>query len=138
MARHETELKWIEEEKFDAFQNGKTIRIDGNPDEATSTGVRPKALILTSLAGCTGIDIVDLLKKMRVEFSDFSMKVWGELTEEHPKTYQTVGLTYFVKLHNPADKDKMEKAVNLSQEKYCGVSAMVKKFADLKVNIEYL
>ncbi len=138
MATHHTELKWIEELKFDAFQNGKTIRIDANPDESSTTGVRPKALILTSLAGCTAIDVVELLKKMRVEFSDFGIKVSGELTEEHPTTYHTVQLTYQVKLKNAEDRDKMEKAVNLSQEKYCGVTAMVKKFADLQVGIEYL
>ena len=138
MATHHSELKWIDDLKFDAFQNGKTIRIDADPDETTTTGVRPKALILTSLAGCTASDVVELLKKMRVEFSDFSIKVSGELTEEHPKTYQTVILTYLVKLNDAADRDKVEKAVNLSQEKYCGVTAMVKKFADLQVHIEYL
>lgn len=138
MASHHSELKWVEDLKFDAFQNGKVIRIDANPDEPASTGVRPKALILTSLAGCTAIDIVDMLKKMRVGFSDFSIKVSGELTEEDPKTYRTVILTYLIKLQNAADNIKVEKAVNLSQEKYCGVSAMVKKFADLQVTIEYL
>ena len=138
MATHHSELKWIDDLKFDAFQNGKTIRIDADPDETTTTGVRPKALILTSLAGCTAIDVVELLKKMRVEFSDFSIKVSGELTEEHPKTYQTVILTYLVKLNDAADRDKVEKAVNLSQEKYCCVKAMVKKFAELQVHIEYL
>ena len=138
MAQHHTELKWINELKFDAFQNGKTIRIDANPDENESTGVRPKALILSSLAGCTAIDVVEMLKKMRVEFSDFSIKVTGDLTEEHPTTYHTVHLTYLIRLNNSTDKDKVEKAVNLSQEKYCGVTAMVKKFADLKVVIEYL
>src|ERR1700676_2071456 len=104
MATHSSELKWIDELKFDAFQNGKTIRIDANPDEATTTGVRPKALILTSLAGCTAIDVVELLKKMRVAFSDFNIKVTGELTEEHPKTYQTVVLTYIIKLADANDK----------------------------------
>jgi len=138
MAIHHSELKWIDELKFDAFQNGKTIRIDANPDESATTGVRPKALILTSLAGCTAIDVVELLKKMRVGFSDFSIKVSGDLTEEHPTTYRTIKLTYLVKLKNKEDQDKMEKAVNLSQEKYCGVTAMVKKFADLQVSIEYL
>ena len=138
MATHHSELKWIDELKFDAFQNGKTIRIDANPDELTTTGVRPKALILSSLAGCTAIDVVELLKKMRVTFSDFSIKVSGELTEDDPKTYRTVKLTYLIKLQNADDKGKVEKAVNLSQEKYCGVTAMVKKFARLQVDIEYL
>lgn len=136
--QHSTEIKWVADTKFDATQNGKTFRIDGEGDENLSTGFRPKALILSSLAGCTGIDVVDLLKKMRVEFSDFSIKVTGDLTEEHPKIYDKVTLTYSIHLANAEDKDKMEKAVNLSQEKYCGVTAMVKSFAVLTVHIEYL
>jgi putative redox protein len=134
---HKISLSHIGEDKFDVLQNGKTIRIDAAPEEV-STGVRPKALILSALAGCTAIDVVELLRKMRVEFTDFKIDVEAELTEEHPKTYKTVDLVYYVKLTNPADKDKMEKAVNLSQEKYCGVTAMVKAFADLKVRIVYL
>lgn len=138
MAYHETELKWLGEEKFDALQNGKTIRIDANPDEAASTGVRPKALILTSLAGCTAIDVTEMLQKMRVQFSDFSIKVKGDLTDELPKVYHTVTLAYYIRLANPNDKDKVQRAVDLSQEKYCGVSAMVRKFADLNVEINYV
>jgi putative redox protein len=138
MATHYSELKWIEDLKFDALQNGKTIRIEANEDEATSTGVRPKALMLTALAGCTAIDVVDLLQKMRVQFSDFGIKVSGDLTTEPPTTYHTITLTYLVKLNDDNDRSKVERAVNLSQEKYCGVSAMIKKFADLKVAIEYL
>ena len=134
---HKISLTQIAEHQFDVLQHGKTIRIDSSGDEGT-TGVRPKALILSSLAGCTAIDIVDILKKMRVEYSDFRIDVAGELTEDIPKTYHAIHLTYFIKLQNADDKSKMEKAVNLSQEKYCGVSAMVKKFADLKVKIEYL
>ena len=134
---HKISLAQIGEHQFDVLQNGKIIRIDSSGDEGT-TGVRPKALILSSLAGCTAIDVVDILKKMRVEYSDFRIDVTGELTEELPKIYHTVHLTYFIKLENADDKSKMEKAVNLSQEKYCGVTAMVKKFADLKVKIEYL
>jgi putative redox protein len=134
---HKISLSQVGEHQFDVLQHGKTIRIDSSGDEGT-TGVRPKALILSSLAGCTAIDVVDILKKMRVEYSDFRIDVKGELTEETPKVYHTIHLTYFIKLQNPEDKSKMDKAVNLSQEKYCGVTAMVKKFTHLKVKIEYL
>lgn len=130
-------LSQVGEQQFDILQNGKTIRVD-TAEESISTGVRPKALILSALAGCTAIDVVDLLNKMRVQFSDFKIDVEGELSEEHPKIYHTVTLTYYIKLNSEEDKSKMEKAVNLSQKKYCGVSAMVKKFADLKVHTVYL
>lgn len=130
-------LTQVDENRFDILQNGKNIRID-TAEESVSTGVRPKALILSALAGCTAIDVAELLTKMRVQYSDFKIDVVGELSEEHPKIYHTVILTYYIKLHNAADKDKMERAVALSQEKYCGVSAMVRKFAELKVNTVYL
>lgn len=133
---HEIKLSWLEKEQFDILQNNKHIRIDA-ADESVSTGFRPKALILSSLAGCTAIDVVELLNKMRVSFSEFDISVKAELTEEHPKIYHKVWLTYFIKV-NEEDRSKVERAVDLSQEKYCGVSAMVKKFAELHVNIEYL
>ncbi|MCS6820017.1 MAG: OsmC family protein [Chitinophagales bacterium] len=124
---------------LEAHQNEHKFLIDAAPESGgEGKGVRPKALILTSLAGCTAMDVLSLLQKMRVEFSDFSVEAEGELTEEHPKIYHKVWLKYFIRLSNEADKEKMEKAVSLSQEKYCGVSAMVKKFADLSLEIVYL
>jgi putative redox protein len=134
---HKISLSQVGEHQFDILQHGKTIRIDSGPEEG-NTGVRPKALILSSLAGCTAIDVVEMLQKMRVEYSDFKIDVLGELTDELPKVYHTIHLTYHIKLKDAAEKTKMEKAVNLSQDKYCGVSAMIKKFAKLKVKIEYL
>lgn len=136
--QHFSELNWVDDLKFDVLQNGKTFRVDGNHDEVNSTGFRPKALILSSLAGCTAIDVVELLKKMRVDFSDFKITVSGNLTEEHPKIYDTVTLNYNIRLVNQIDRDKVQKAVDLSQEKYCGVSAMVRTFAKLDVAINYL
>ncbi len=137
MVTHSISLTHLEDDKFDIIQNDKVLRIDAG-EPATNTGFRPKALILSALAGCTAIDVVDLLRKMRVEYKEFKIEVSGELTEEHPKTYHTINLTYLIKLTNEDDKSKMEKAVKLSQGKYCGVTAMVKKFATLNVHINYL
>jgi len=138
MAQASISLNWVDDLKFDIAQNSKTLRIDANPDEAASSGFRPKALILSALAGCTAIDVVEILTKMRVAYTDFKVDVAADMSEEHPKVYTKVYLTYKIKLVNNEDQEKMQKAVNLSQEKYCGVSAMVVKFADLVVNIEYL
>ena len=138
MASHEIELQWTSAERFDIKQNGKTLPIDGNSNEELSEGFKPKALILSSLAGCTAIDVVEILNKMRVPFSEFSIKTSGDLTEDYPKVYHTVHLTYIIRLRDNADKDKVERAVELSQEKYCGVSAMVRRFARLEIHIEYL
>jgi len=74
---------------------------------------------------------------MKVSFSDFSIKVEAGLSEEHPRIYNKVKLTYIIKVEEH-DKVKMEKAVLLSQDKYCGVSAMFKAFAELRWTIHYL
>lgn len=133
---HQIVLTHVADDKFDVLQNNKTIRIDG-ADEESSTGVRPKALILSALAGCTAIDVVDILRKMKVNFSDFAIEIKADLTEEHPKVYRDVRMVYKVKVAE-ADKSKMQRAVDLSMQKYCGVSAMVKKFAELSISITYL
>ncbi len=106
---------------------------DGGQDSAPG----PKRLMLSSLAGCTGIDIVSILNKLKVNFSDFSLEVAAELTDEHPKIYDKVTVIYRIKLAEE-DQQKMVKAVNLSVEKYCGVMAMFKKFAEVTTEIEYL
>ncbi|MFT3911204.1 MAG: OsmC family protein [Ferruginibacter sp.] len=93
--------------------------------------------MLASLAGCTGIDIVSILNKMKVDFSDFSIDITASLTEEHPKMYKDVKIIYKIKLAEK-DRPKMEKAISLSQDKYCGVSAMFKKFATVETETVYL
>ena len=119
--------------------NGHELIIDATEEHGgTNQGPRPKALLLNALTGCTGMDVVSLLNKMRVEFSDFSIDATGELTEEHPKVYNPIIIEYKVKLANAEDQAKFEKAVNLSQDRYCGVSAMLAKAAELKWSITYL
>ncbi len=104
---------------------------------STSSGVSPKSLMLVSLAGCTGIDIVMILEKMKVEYSNFNIAVDAELTETDPKTYHKVLITYTISIKDE-DKSRMEKAVNLSMKKYCGVSAMFNKFAELESKILFI
>lgn len=106
-------------------------------DGGEDLGPRPKKLMLSSLAGCTGIDVVSMLNKMRVEFSDFSMDVEANLTTETPKTYNWVKITYRIKVKEE-DQDKVSRAVKMSKEQYCGVSAMFEKFAELEYEIVFL
>ena len=123
---------------FNATINGHavvtdTIVNDGGNDEGPS----PKRLMLVSLAGCTGIDVVSILNKMKTPFSDLSIDITATLTDEHPKIYKEVKMVYKIKI-SEADRSKMEKAVKLSEEKYCGVSAMFRKFAGVEHEIVYL
>ena len=123
---------------FTSTINGHHVVMDTTADEGgEDTGPSPKRLMLASIAGCTGIDIVSILNKMKVDFSDFSIAVHAALTTEHPKIYNHVKVTYKIKLAE-ADKSKMIKAVQLSTEKYCGVYAMFSTFAKMDTEIDYL
>ena len=123
---------------FNASINGHTVVTDTTADGGgNDAGPSPKRLMLASLAGCTGIDVVSILNKMKTPFSDFSIDITASLTDEHPKIYKEVKITYKIKLAD-ADRSKMEKAVKLSEEKYCGVSAMFRAFARVEHEIIYL
>lgn len=138
MNQHAINLEWKNGMLFESNINGHTITLDADTSAGGSDkGFRPKILMLVSLAGCTAMDVVSLLNKMRVEIKNFNVKINAELTDEHPKMYHKVHIIYQIKVSD-ADKSKVEKAVQLSQEKYCGVSAMFKKFSDLTFEIEYL
>ncbi len=100
-------------------------------------GASPKKLLLGTLATCTGMDIVSLLHKMRVEFSDFDIVTNADLTEEHPKVFSNIEVIYRINV-DESERSKVEKAVGLSQEKYCGISAMLRKNSPLEYRIEYL
>jgi putative redox protein len=138
MASHNITAKYSGGMSFSSDLDGHTVIIDTDHGSGgNDTGPRPKALMLISLAGCTGVDVVEILNKMRVKFSELSIHVEGELTEVVPKTYHTVTVTYKIKVKSE-DETKVQKAVNLSQEKYCGVSAMFKAFCTLKTAVVYL
>lgn len=123
---------------FSSTINDHTLTTDaGIADGGNNEGPGPKRLMLASLAGCTGIDIVSILNKMKVVFSDLQIETEGTLSEEHPKIYNHVKVVYKIKMAEE-DKVKMEKAVRLSEDKYCGVMAMFKSFAKVETEILYL
>ncbi len=123
---------------FHADSMGGSFDIDAaEAVGGTNKGLRPKALMLTSLAGCSGIDVASLLKKMRAEVEGMEIDVSAELTEEHPKYYNKVYVTYRF-YGKDFKKDKIEKAVNLSIDKYCGVMEMFRKFAEIHTEILYI
>jgi len=130
-----TSTKWKHDGVFESRQEGNNnvITVDGNRLE----GPGPKSLLLSGLAGCSGIDIVDLLKKMRVTFSDLLIDVEAELTTEHPKVYKDILVTYSIKT-DVANEDKVKKAIELSLEKYCGVSAMLRKNSAINYKLQLI
>jgi putative redox protein len=133
--KNKIEINWIEDMAFEASVNNHTIILDTSEDMGgKDRGPRPKPLTLVSLAGCTGMDVVSVLKKMRVEYSGLKIEVEGELTDEHPKVYHTITI-HFRFRGRDLPLDKLEKAVNLSQERYCGVTAMLGKAAKIVARI---
>ncbi|HMJ48205.1 MAG TPA: OsmC family protein [Ferruginibacter sp.] len=122
---------------FISHINNHAVAMDTTSDEGgTDSAPSPKRMMLAALAGCTGMDVVSILKKQRVTFSDFTIDIDATIADEHPKIYTRVKISYKIKI-SPADKSKMEKAIQLSQEKYCSVSAMFRAFATLDTEIIY-
>lgn len=131
MATTTVNVKWKKKMAFDVEVNGHIIPIDADEKVGGDDyGARPKPLTLASLGGCTGMDVRSILTKMRVEFDAFNVGVSGELTEEHPKYFNKIHLTYTFKGKN-LPLAKIEKAINLSQDRYCGVTAMLKDVAEM-------
>ncbi len=135
MAKQEVKVSWLENMAFEADVNGHKIILDAAEEVGgENRGPRPKPFLLTALAGCTGMDVVSILKKMRVDLEGFNVVVEGELTEEHPKQFYKMNVIYeFTGTDLPLEK--LQKAVSLSEERYCGVSAMFKKAIELSSEI---
>jgi len=135
---HKVVTHWKGNLQFESDNpNGKLVTMDTTPEHGGhNSGLGPKAMMLSSLAGCSGLDVVSILKKMKVPFSDFRIDTYGELTEDHPKYYHTVSVEYHMYGEN-LDEEKIKKAVDLSIEKYCGVMEMFRKFANVKTSIHY-
>lgn len=120
---------------FDAELNGHHFTIDaGRENGGEDNGPRPKGLLLSALAGCTGMDVVSILKKMKLENYSLQLDVAADSTSEHPKTYHTIYLSYIFS-GSDLPEDKIRKAIDLSETRYCGVSAMLRKAAEIKTKI---
>ncbi|MEW6456171.1 MAG: OsmC family protein [Acidobacteriota bacterium] len=98
-------------------------------------GNKPMELVLIALGGCTAMDVISIMKKKREKLTGLEIKISGERFEEHPKVYKNISLHYVFKGENLSD-EAIERSISLSQEKYCSVSAMLKKAADVKVTWE--
>ena len=126
--------KWLGKMAFESNNpSGHSLIIDAGPESGgEGSGYRPKALMLSSLAGCSGLDVAMLIRKMKLEVDEFHIETIGSLTEEHPQIYNKVRIEYH--FYGSALKEaKLQRAVDLSLEKYCGVTEMFKGFAELDV-----
>jgi len=105
-------------------------RLDGNEG-----GTKPMELVLLALGSCTAMDVLSIIKKMRITLYDFKIDIEAENADEHPKVFTQITLNYRF-FGQDLDKTKLEKAINLSQDRYCSVSAMLSKTAKIEYNIQ--
>jgi putative redox protein len=134
--KHVLDLVWKQNLAFECDMDGHHLIVDVSKEGGgDDLGPRPKRLMLTSIAGCTGIDVVMILRKMKVELDAFNVIVEGDLTEEHPMRYHKMKIIYQFK-GKDLKMDMLEKAVKLSSEKYCGVSAAYRLAMDLSTEIK--
>jgi putative redox protein len=133
---HNVKIAWTGEMSFEADVNGHKVVMDVADEEGgNDRGPRPKPLTLAALGGCTGMDVVSILHKMKANPESFSLSITAKLSDDHPKIYKKIHIIYLLKGKN-LSLDKVMKAVGLSQEKYCGVSAMLRKVAEISYEIK--
>ena len=124
--KHKIQATWKERMKFDTEVNGHHFYMDQAGENGDNAGPRPKPLMLAALAGCTGMDVISIMKKMRQEIEYFNVIVEGFTEEEHPNAYVKMHIIYEFRGRD-LDMEKIEKAISLSMERYCGVSAVYRK-----------
>ncbi len=136
--KNNVNTSWKGNMQFDSIVSGHHVITDATTEGGgEDLGARPKQLMLAALAGCTGMDVVSILKKMRVELDSFNVNIEADTTDEHPKHYTGMHIVYeFTGRNLPIDK--LEKAVKLSQDQYCGVSFMYKKAMAITFEIKVI
>jgi putative redox protein len=127
------ELRWTEGLTFTGGANGgpQITTASGGGD-----GPSPTQMLLLSVAGCMGIDVVDILGKSRVPLEGLRVEVEGDRAAEPPRRFTAIRLTYYVSGPSDADQAKLERAVQLSRDKYCSVLHTLRPDLELDVRIE--
>ncbi len=135
--KHEIEAQWMGKMQFNALVNGHTIIMDA-PERVGGEdhGPIPKPFILMALSGCTGMDVIALLRKQGIELKDLNLKVSGEVSKQAPVEYVSAHIIY--EMNGNAENEQAAKEVVMySQEKVCGVSHMLRKIMPLTWEIIY-
>ena len=110
--------------------SGFSVRLDALPEEGGGSGFGPMELVLVGLAGCTAMDVISILKKKRQEVMGFEVRAHGLRADDHPKVFTDITLEYIVRGHN-VDSKAVQRAIELSETKYCSVSGMLSQVAQV-------
>jgi putative redox protein len=132
------EITWKDGMRFEGVpDSGHTITVDSAKEhDGTDMGARPMELLLIGLGGCTGMDVVSILKKMRKHIKNFKLNITAERAAEHPKVYTTISLEYI--LEGDMEEKDVERAIDLSQQKFCSASAMLGKTSKIAYKYKLL
>ncbi len=132
---YSAQVIWQEGKHFEGLSGGHSIEIDAPQPTGTDKGMNPMQLLLVALAGCTGMDVVNILQKERIKLLDLSVSVHGDREQEYPTVYNQIELVFKLRGYGLTHKI-VEHAVRLSEEKYCSVGIMIGKTAQIKTVIE--
>lgn len=128
-------LEWTGGMAFDVELDGHTFAIDADPQfGGVNKGPKPKGLMLSSLAGCTAMDVASILHKMRVDPKRMTVSAEADLTDTHPKVFSAPISVVFT-VEGDVPPEKLWRAVRLSRDQYCGVSAMLRKHAPITFKV---
>ena len=127
-----TRVTWKGKMAFEAkTESGHSVLMDAKPEVGgEDKGPRPMELLMVSLGGCTAMDVVSILKKMRVDLESMTINIDSEQAPEHPKIFTRINIEYNLTGRNIKEED-VKRAIELSQEKYCSVTAMLKEKAEI-------
>jgi putative redox protein len=129
-------VEWNKKMAFNAEVDGHNLIVDAVKENGgENTGPRPKSLMLVALAGCTGMDVISILEKMRVNIVSFSIEIVANSRDEHPKRYTDIKIVYRF-IGNNVEREKVDKAIQLSLDRYCSVYAVYKEVIDISYVIE--
>ncbi len=131
-------MSWLSDMSFEADVNGHKVYMDASPEHGgKNLGPRPKPMMMVALGGCTGMDVVSVLRKMRIDFDALNIVIEGDLTEEHPKHFERMTVIYEF-TGRDLKMDKLKKAVELSRDRYCGVMANYRESMEIDYEIKII
>jgi len=138
-AKKNSRVVWRDDLMFTGFSSsGLSIPLDtSKANGGHDTGISPMELLLTALAGCTGMDVISILQKKQQKVTGFEVQVEGVRAEEHPRVWAEIWIKYVVTGHQ-IDPAAVERAIELSRDKYCGVSATLRPTATLHDSYEII
>ncbi|MCI4398475.1 MAG: OsmC family protein [Acidobacteria bacterium] len=131
-------VKWVEKSAFAArSESNHWIMMDSSYNGGDGAAPSPIELVLMGLGGCTGIELVAVLQKMRQDVKGIEIEIEGERGPEHPRVYVKVRAKYKITGKN-LNPDRVKAAIELCDEEYCSIGAMLRKTADYAYEIEII